>query len=181
MGFAYSPEEHWARTVFRGGYGIFYGFPEGLALSADRRDAACGSVSELPGARACLGQYLCRLPRRRPVPTPARRPRRTSRITSFALPVSGGVLDPQSKVNYTAELEPYFRAPVAERNSFFVGVRRQPWIAHHGLAPVQPGGIRSGGNLSAIENARQTLSRPRSGGAAPNLTNTRTITRCRPA
>jgi hypothetical protein len=98
VGFAYDVAGQ-GRTVVRAAYGIFYGFPEGLLYQ--RTDAMQPvdlylSIPAPPGWDNIYEGY--------PGGTPFPRGHiPTSEFSSykFLLPVSGGVLDPASKVNYT--------------------------------------------------------------------------------
>ena len=100
LGFAYNVGAS-GRTVIRGAYGIFYGFPEGLLYQ--RTDAAqpINLFLNIPNPPAWDNIYAG-YPGGDPFP---RAHLSTSNFGTykFLLPFSGGVLNPHSKVSYTED------------------------------------------------------------------------------
>ncbi len=98
VGFAYDVAGQ-GRTVVRAAYGIFYGFPEGLLYQRTDAMQPVDLYLSIPAPPAWDNIY-----EGYPGGTPFPRGHiPTSEFSSykFLLPVSGGVLDPASKVNYT--------------------------------------------------------------------------------
>ncbi|GGA74548.1 hypothetical protein GCM10011507_27460 [Edaphobacter acidisoli] len=97
LGFAYNVAGQ-GRTVVRGAYGIFYGFPEGLLYQ--RTDAAqpIDLYLNIPAPPAWDNIYAG-FPGGDPFPR-AHVPPSQFKTYSFILPVSGGLLNPASKVAY---------------------------------------------------------------------------------
>lgn len=97
LGFAYNVRGQ-GETVVRGAYGIFYGFPEGLLYQ--RTDAAqpIDLYLNIPAPPAWDNIYQG-FPGGDPFPR-AHVPPSQFKTYSFILPVSGGLLNPDSKVAY---------------------------------------------------------------------------------
>jgi hypothetical protein len=98
VGFAYDVAGQ-GRTVVRAAYGIFYGFPEGLLYQRTDAMQPVDLYLSIPAPPEWDNIY-----EGYPGGTPFPRGHiPTSEFSSykFLLPVSGGVLDPASKVNYT--------------------------------------------------------------------------------
>ena len=113
------------------------------------------------------------------VPSPARRPRGTSNY-KFALPVSGGVLDPQSKVNYTQNWNLTFEQQLPSEIAFslaYVGNRGSHIMGSRQFNPA----VFAPGATVGNENARRLYPGLGSGGAGPILRILELSTRCRPA
>jgi hypothetical protein len=98
VGFAYDVAGQ-GKTVVRAAYGLFYGFPEGLLYQRTDAMQPVDLYLSIPAPPAWDNIY-----EGYPGGTPFPRGHiPTSQFSSykFLLPVSGGVLDPASKVNYT--------------------------------------------------------------------------------
>ncbi len=98
VGFAYDVAGR-GRTVVRAAYGIFYGFPEGLLYQRTDAMQPVDLYLSIPAPPAWDNIYAG-YPGGTPFPR-GHIPASQFANYKFLTPVSGGVLDPDSKVNYT--------------------------------------------------------------------------------
>ncbi len=87
------------KTVIRSAYGIFYSFPEGLLYQRTDATQPTDLYLSIPNPQTFTNPYLG-FPGGDPFPRAHISPSQFSSY-QFVLPVSGGVLDPSSKVGYT--------------------------------------------------------------------------------
>jgi len=99
VGFAYKMNGA-SRTVVRASYGIFYGFPEGLLYQRTDALQPVDLYLSYPAPSATWDDIYANYPGGSPFPRGHVSPSQFADYI-FQLPVSGGVLDPGSKVNYT--------------------------------------------------------------------------------
>ncbi len=124
------------KTILRSGYGIFYSFPEGLLYQRTDAMQPTDLYLSIPNPQSFDNPYLG-FPGGDPFPRAHILPSQFATY-NFVLPLSGGVLDPSSRVGYTRSWE--FRVPrrgwVAQR---FVDLHRlcgKSWRRYYGLAAV---------------------------------------------
>ncbi len=103
------------KTVVRAGYGIFYSFPEGLLYQRTDATQPTDLYLSIPNPPAFDNPYLG-FPGGDPFPRPHILPSQFATY-QFILPLSGGVLDPASRVGYTQNwnftVEHQFRNDIA--------------------------------------------------------------------
>src|SRR5579875_3086247 len=87
------------KTVIRSAYGIFYSFPEGLLYQRTDATQPTDLYLSIPAPPSFTNPYLG-YPGGDPFPRPHILPSQFATY-KFLLPISGGVLDPSSRVGYT--------------------------------------------------------------------------------
>ncbi len=88
------------RTVIRAAYGIFYSFPEGLLYQRTDQTQPTDLTINIPNPSSPFSNVYATYPGGSPFPRPQVLPAQFAAY-NFILPVSGGVLDPSSRVGYT--------------------------------------------------------------------------------
>jgi Carboxypeptidase regulatory-like domain len=99
LGFAYNVFGN-GKTVARGAYGLFYGFPEGLLYQRTDAMQPVDLYLNIPAPQSTWDNIYGSYPGGDPFPRGHISPSQFKNYT-FLLPLSGGVLNPNSKVEYT--------------------------------------------------------------------------------
>lgn len=106
------------KEVIRGAYGIFYNFPEGLLYQRTDATQPIDLYLNIPAPPAWDNVYA-NFPGGSPFPRGHVSPSQFANY-KFLLPVSGGVLDPHSKVNYTQNYNLTFEQQLGSMTAFSV-------------------------------------------------------------
>jgi hypothetical protein len=103
--------------VLRAGYGIFYGFPEGLLYQRTDAMQPVDLYLSYPAPAPTWDNIYDSYPGGNPFPRGHVSPDQFANY-KFLLPVSGGVLDPNSKVNYTQAWNLTFEQQLPHNTAF---------------------------------------------------------------
>jgi carboxypeptidase family protein len=151
VGFAYDVAGQ-GKTVVRAAYGIFYGFPEGLLYQRTDAMQPVDLYLSIPAPPTWDNIY-----EGYPGGTPFPRghiPASDFSSYKFLLPVSGGVLDPDSKVNYTQTYNLTVEQQLGDKMAFslaYVGNRSNHIMGSRQFNPAVYGPGATVGN----ENSRR--------------------------
>ena len=125
IGFAYNVSGA-GKTVIRAGYAIFYGFPEGLLYQRTDAMQPVNLYLTYPAPSATWDDIYAGYPGGSPFPREHISPDQFANY-QFQLPVSGGVLDPKSKVAYTQNWNLTFEQQLPEDVAFSIA-----YVGNHG-------------------------------------------------
>lgn len=125
VGFAYNVDGA-GKTVIRAGYGIFYGFPEGLLYQRTDAMQPVDLYLSYPAPSATWDNIYAGYPGGSPFPRGHVSPSDFANY-QFQLPVSGGVLDPKSKVAYTQNWNLTFEQQLPDNVAFSLA-----YVGNHG-------------------------------------------------
>ncbi len=112
--------------VLRAGYGIFYGFPEGLLYQRTDAMQPVDLYLSYPAPAPAWDDIYAGYPGGNPFPRGHVSPSQFADY-KFLLPVSGGVLDPNSKVNYTQTWNLTFEQQLPHNTAFSLA-----YVGNHG-------------------------------------------------
>ena len=152
VGFAYDVAGQ-GRTVVRAAYGIFYGFPEGLLYQRTDAMQPVDLYLSIPAPAAAWDNIYEGYPGGTPFPR-AHIPTSEFATYKFLTPVSGGVLDPDSKVNYTQTYNLTVEQQLGSKMAFslaYVGNRSEHIMGSRQFNPAVFGPGATVGN----ENSRR--------------------------
>jgi hypothetical protein len=150
--------------VLRAGYGIFYGFPEGLLYQRTDAMQPVDLYLSYPAPAPAWDDIYAGYPGGNPFPRGHVSPDQFADY-KFLLPVSGGVLDPNSKVNYTQTWNLTFEQQLPHNTAFslayagnhgehIMGSRQfNPAIFGHGATVGNENSRRLYPGLGAVELA----------------------------
>ncbi len=125
VGFAYNLDGA-GKTVVRAAYGIFYGFPEGLLYQRTDAMQPVDLYLSYPAPPPAWDNIYAGYPGGDPFPRAHVGPSQFANY-KFELPVSGGALDPNSKVNYTQTYNLTFERQLPENTAFSLA-----YVGNHG-------------------------------------------------
>jgi len=143
------------KQVVRGAYGIFYGFPEGLLYQRTDATQPVDLYLNIPAPPAWDNIYA-NYPGGSPFPRLHLTPAQFANYT-FQLPVSGGVLDPYSKVAYTQNYNLTFEQQLGSKTAFsiaYVGTHGTHIMSLRQFNPAVyiPGNLSNGQPASTVAN-----------------------------
>lgn len=124
VGFAWNVDGQ-GKTVVRAAYGIFYGFPEGLLYQRTDALQPIDLYLNIPAPPAWDSIYAG-FPGGDPFPR-GHIPRSQFATYKFLLPISGGVLDPSSKVSYTQNYNLTFEQQLGNKMAVSIA-----YVGNHG-------------------------------------------------
>jgi hypothetical protein len=139
--------------VLRAGYGIFYGFPEGLLYQRTDAMQPVDLYLSYPAPAPAWDNIYAGYPGGDPFPRGHVSPDQFANY-KFLLPVSGGVLDPNSKVSYTQAWNLTFEQQLPHNTAFslaYVGNRGEHIMGSRQFNPAIYGPGATVGN----ENSRR--------------------------
>jgi hypothetical protein len=151
-GFAWNLGGH-GTEVLRAGYGIFYGFPEGLLYQRTDAMQPVDLYLSYPAPSAAWDNIYADYPGGSPFPRGHVSPSDFANY-KFEQPVSGGALDPDSKVNYTQNYNLTFEQQLPHNTAFsiaYVGNRGEHIMGSRQFNPAIYGPGATVGN----ENSRR--------------------------
>ncbi len=125
IGFAWDVAGN-GKEVVRGAYGIFYGFPEGLLYQRTDAMQPIDLYLNIPAPPAWDNIYAG-YPGGTPFPR-GHIPLNQFANYKFLLPIAGGVLDPNSKVNYTQNYNLTFEQQLGAKTAFSIA-----YVGNHGV------------------------------------------------
>ncbi len=126
IGFAYDIGGR-GRTVMRGAYGVFYGFPEGLLYQRTDATQPVDLYLNIPAPANPWNNIYAGYPGGSPFPRAHVDPSQFANY-SFITPVSGGVLNPASKVEYTQSYNLFVERTLPAGFSMSVG-----YVGNHAI------------------------------------------------
>jgi hypothetical protein len=126
LGFAYNFLGQ-GKTVVRGAYGIFYGFPEGLLYQRTDQAQPVNLILQINNPTSTYDNPYANYPGGDPFPRGRVNPSQFATY-QFTLPFAGGVLNPNSKVAYTQD----YNVTLEQQVGFNTAVSLA-WVGNHAL------------------------------------------------